>query len=815
VATRFYLSHTNADINFSGALSGGGLWEQNPFSVTTKRCGTTKRNTAVAATSGVVGTGTNPNDVLFYQAISDPLAAQTISGTFSGQVLARENTSINTNATSQIGIFVVNAAGTRVATLYGGTTSTSNEFNNPSATNRPLPAQGGSVALTSYDCAGGDRIVIEIGARISSTRTGDTVTMYFGDDGTDLPTGTSGGGTTSSPWVELSGNLTFGYTPTGSFTANSVIKKTQTGSFTINASIVTGGSTITDAFGIDAVIQKTQSGSFTANAIVKKPASGSFTIDAWRSIRHTGSFTIDAAIRTVPAIIVDDPFDDPATVAGTWNRPWDQKWTMIGGIENSTAELGRNPTKGAFVYDDSNTVLDSERGGYIHRRTYQRASISARVKIAQASNPVVGSTRIAVYLRHSGETGGMGYYDATYVAVELLLNADNTTDLQIRSGYNSVVYGPVSLHSYLGAWADDDEFYIKGFVKGSRVKGKVWRVGDPEPRWQINQVITGLTTQGYKGIAANTKNSWKPVEWNVRTVTAYNLDFSVDLDAIIKATQTASFTANSVLKATRSSSFTIDAVKAVAGQGSFTIDAVIKKTVSGSFSLDANLFATRNGAFNVDALVKRIQAGSFSIDAHIDPSAVTQSGSFTADAILERVESGSFSAASVLKRTASASFSIASVLQRTNSGSFQVDADIRATGVSSFTVDAWLVRRTLVSFTADAILQRERQNSATVDAIVRRERTGSFDAAAVLRSQRTGSFSADALIKATRQGSFTLASVKVRTISGSFTIDAVCGLAVLPDIDATFVIPMIEATTEISQLGFTSSMRMIEAETGF
>lgn len=198
MATRFYFQLTNADISLPTPLTGGGLWETDPFSVTTKRMRTTKKGDTVADTSGVVGSGTNPNDVLFYQAISDPLAPQTISGTFSGQVLARENSSFNTNATSQIGIFVVNAAGTRVATLYGGTTSTSNEFNNPSATNRPLPAQGGSVALTSYDCAAGDRIVIEIGARLSTTRTGDTVSMYFGDSGTDLPTGTSGGGTTSS-----------------------------------------------------------------------------------------------------------------------------------------------------------------------------------------------------------------------------------------------------------------------------------------------------------------------------------------------------------------------------------------------------------------------------------------------------------------------------------------------------------------------------------------------------------------------------------------------------------------------------------------
>lgn len=805
MATRLYFNTGHAaDLSLTRPLPGGGVWETNVTSLpTTRRISTTTRGTANNASSPygqnmTIGNGTNPNDILYFQGISGPLAAQTISGTITGVACFRE-ANASDNLFAQLAVFVVDKSGARVATLWGGQTSGGTEFNSPSANTRYL-TRASSQTITSYDCADGDRIVVEVGVRTESTRTNAGGYAYIGDPGGgDL--GASDGGSnnlTLTPWIEFSDTLVFGYTETGSFTADAIVKKTQTGSFTMDAFIASGTDEFNGAFAADAVIRKPDvSGSFTIDAILSVPTSGSFTVDAWKSALVTGSFTFDAVIQDTPALIEDNPFDEPDTVSDFWHR----NWTLIKGIENSTAEHGRSPSKGAFIYDNSNTVLDSERGGYITRRTYQKGNITARIKLAQAGGSTsVFDTRYAVYLRHSGETGGLGFYNATYVAVELIVQAGGSLALQIRGNYNSVLYGPVDVTSELGTWSIGDEFYLKGWVKGSRVKGKVWRVGDPEPRPQINRNDIGIQTgAGYKGMAANTRTSWKPVEWDVRRVTAYNLDYSVDVDAVIQAIQAGSFTAGSILKKTQTGSFTMDAVlSAGSGTGSFTADAIVKKTTSGSFAADSVLKKSTSASFSADAVKKASASGAFSLDAMLG---VARSGSFTLDAIRLRTASLTFTLDAVLKGTRSSSFTLGAVLKATNSTSFTLDARLRVTA--------------LVSFTADAILQREQQSSATVDAIVRKGATGSFSAGALLLSPRTGSFTLDALAVARRVGSFAADAVLANTISGSFSLDAVLGLAVLPDIDAEVVIRMIEAETSIHQIDFQSTLRMIEAETSF
>ena len=80
--TRFYLGGVNAAINLGGPLSGGGLWEGSITSAnTTKKALTTTGSTANNANATAVGTGVNPNDIMFWQGISEPLAAQTINAT--------------------------------------------------------------------------------------------------------------------------------------------------------------------------------------------------------------------------------------------------------------------------------------------------------------------------------------------------------------------------------------------------------------------------------------------------------------------------------------------------------------------------------------------------------------------------------------------------------------------------------------------------------------------------------------------------------------------------------------------------------------
>lgn len=746
MATRFYLSEANASLNLGSQR--GSVWESSPFGVTTRRLTKTKGSLATGLTtvSGVVGSGTNPNDVLFRQFISEPLAAQTISGTVTAQIRARES-SLNDDANTQLAVFVVNSAGTVVATLHTGFTGgVANEYNNPSLTNRPYPPSG-TANLTSYDCAAGDRIVVEFGTRMNTTRTTDTIYMEFGIGGvSDLPTGTSG---TGDPWVEFSANLQYGNGAT--FSLNAFLKAERASSFSLDAFIFDG----VRYFGLDAVLKATQSGSFALDATKRVPRSGSFTLDATIPLHVDASFGLDAALLEVAGQIIDDPFDDPATVAGTWGP----NWTLIKGIENSTAEHGRNPTVGAFIYDDSNTVLDSERGGYVNRRTYLKKQMTVRAKIAQTDAPVVFDSRFAVYLRHSGETGGIGYYNATYAAVELVLLPTGYMQLQIRSNYSSIVYGPVDLTS-LGTWADGDEFYIKGWIKGSRIKGKVWRVGDPEPRWQINQ--TGLSipsSAGYIGMAANTDTSWKPVEWDVRRAFAYNLDFSVDLDAVLKATQAGSFALDAVRKASMSGGFSLDSVivqDTSSSLGSFALDAVIRRGVSASLPLDAVLRSTAVRSFAVDAVLKATRSVTFPLDAVVR---VSRAGSATLDANIRKTVSGltQLDAVVLAPRTAGAT----------------LDSVLLSPRASTFSLSAAVVRRTLAAATLDAIVQRGVAGSFALDAIRRHPVAGSWALDAVLRRTSTEHFTLDSVVRRVASGSFPLDAVKFQTQFGNLTLDSI------------------------------------------
>lgn len=218
MATRLYLSGTAAAINLAGAVSGGGIWE-----IVTSNVGATKKLTtahgstavtsiALALTNG--GVAASNQDYMYWQGLTDPLAAQTLSGNFMGTCCCRENSSLNTDAFVQCGVFVVDPSGARVATLVAGQTSGGTEYNNPSANNRMFPrnySTGTGPAISGYTCSAGDRIAVEIGTRVTAARNGDTVTMVLGDNGgTDLPTGDGASNSlTASPWVEFSSSLVF------------------------------------------------------------------------------------------------------------------------------------------------------------------------------------------------------------------------------------------------------------------------------------------------------------------------------------------------------------------------------------------------------------------------------------------------------------------------------------------------------------------------------------------------------------------------------------------------------------------------------
>lgn len=177
---------------------------------------TTKQNTGYATRSALLGT--NGQDSLVAQYVSEPLAAGAISGTVKGILQAWE-TSAGANARAQIVIRVVsnNGATVRGTLLAADPALLASEFpwaGDPPANRKfPLAWVAPGATLSSVTAQADDRIVIEIGARSHKTLQGIgtlNASLKFGDPtaGSDLAeneTDTAAG----VPWIEFSQTLSF------------------------------------------------------------------------------------------------------------------------------------------------------------------------------------------------------------------------------------------------------------------------------------------------------------------------------------------------------------------------------------------------------------------------------------------------------------------------------------------------------------------------------------------------------------------------------------------------------------------------------
>lgn len=159
------------------------------------------------------------HDVLLAQYISEPLAAQTISGTIRAVVQALESNAA-ANIRSQMHAWVVKPDGTSRGTLTTFTTGAlASEWNASTTVYRSafFPVGSTGTTVTNVTAVAGDRIVIELGFRIHDTsatlynariRTGDG---RFSSPGTnwDLPSDQTNTTNTRNGWIEFSANLTF------------------------------------------------------------------------------------------------------------------------------------------------------------------------------------------------------------------------------------------------------------------------------------------------------------------------------------------------------------------------------------------------------------------------------------------------------------------------------------------------------------------------------------------------------------------------------------------------------------------------------
>ncbi len=211
MATRLYTSTTNPA--GGPAVTPDASWENTSQAGGRRDLVRAKTNQAIVASASVGGNGTNPNDVLIQQFISPPLVgAQTITGTFKGQLFARGATG---NFRAQVVVRVVSNNGTTIrGTLVPSDTSASSSvWSTTAAINRKFPLAAISpVTVSSVSAQDGDRICVEVGARVHSTLTTATNNFVrFGNptssDLAEDETSTDNG--LRAPWFEFSQDLIF------------------------------------------------------------------------------------------------------------------------------------------------------------------------------------------------------------------------------------------------------------------------------------------------------------------------------------------------------------------------------------------------------------------------------------------------------------------------------------------------------------------------------------------------------------------------------------------------------------------------------
>lgn len=194
---------------------------------------------------------TTTNAIVHGQWVSDPLVAQTISGTVLLQMLCSETNNLN-NAFLGICIRVVSNDGLTVqATLLSLATGTgATEFAQTTRTNRKV-----NPSLSSYTCVDGDRLCIEIGhSKTIASAGGHNNSLRIGDAaGSDLANDESSTAD-NNPYVEFSGAVTIATAISSSDTGsgadtNSALSASPSGAET---SSTTEGNSISGTFSAQA-----------------------------------------------------------------------------------------------------------------------------------------------------------------------------------------------------------------------------------------------------------------------------------------------------------------------------------------------------------------------------------------------------------------------------------------------------------------------------------------------------------------------------------------------------------------------------------
>lgn len=214
--TRLYLGGFDTSPRFYvDPVSYGAQWENTANAATaTRRLWRDKPGYGFDQISRSKTPASDTADRLMSILVSNPLAAQTISGTAKAVVRVSENAA-GSDLRSQIIIRVMSDdLQTERGILYAGDDGALVTEWSTTVTNRYFP-QSGSASLSSVNALDGDRLLVELGYRSHAAGTSGSGTIDLGDDGTDLPDNESNT-TQGAPWIEFSQDIVFKDFPHGS-----------------------------------------------------------------------------------------------------------------------------------------------------------------------------------------------------------------------------------------------------------------------------------------------------------------------------------------------------------------------------------------------------------------------------------------------------------------------------------------------------------------------------------------------------------------------------------------------------------------------
>lgn len=213
MATRLYIPS-------SGAPAISPAFDTTPWPTTTnaerRQLVTTRINSAMVSKDGVALLTSGTHE-LIYQCLIGPLNAQTVTGSFKGQLRAR-TTNLGARYMA-LRLISTNADGSVVTERLARTQASDATSNVPpgysnaaTPVNRRFetsPANTFTLSFSNFDVDLGGYVGLEIGNGSASSSSPRTGTIVFGDDsGSDLPEDETTD-TANNPWVEFTHNFVF------------------------------------------------------------------------------------------------------------------------------------------------------------------------------------------------------------------------------------------------------------------------------------------------------------------------------------------------------------------------------------------------------------------------------------------------------------------------------------------------------------------------------------------------------------------------------------------------------------------------------